>query len=124
MKKILFILFAMMAVQPTVVNAIKIPLIFSIIIGGPGDNHGDTGGNPNPKSPVQAPSISQDGYTLYLYSECEGCTIQLLDENEDAVFVDSIGESQTTFVLPSTLSGTYELQIIRGNITFYCYIEL
>ena len=33
--------------------------------GGPGDNGGDgTGGNSGPKSPVQMPTVVQDGYTL------------------------------------------------------------
>lgn len=124
MKKALFVLCVMMTAISVTVSAVEIPLAFSIIIGGPGDNHGDIGGNPHPRTPIQSPSVSIDGYTLYLYSGCEGCTIQLIDENENFVYVDSIGESQTSLVLPSTLSGTYELQIIQGNITFYCHIEL
>lgn len=124
MRKTFLILFAMMVVTPIIVHAVEIPLAFSIIIGSPGDNHGDIGGNPHPRTPIQSPSVSIDGYTLYLYSGCEGSTIQLLDEDENVVFIDSIGENQTTLVLPSTLSGTYELQIIQGNITFYCHIEL
>ena len=54
----------------------------------------------------------------------EGCTVRLLDEDETVVFSDFIEENQTSIVFPTALSGTYELQIICGSITFYCYIEL
>ena len=77
-----------------------------------------------PKSPILVPVVYLDGHVLSFDESLEGCTVQLLDENENIVFADSIEENQTSVTFPGTLSGTYELQIIRGGITFYCYIEL
>ena len=78
----------------------------------------------HPKSPVLAPCVYQDGNQLTFDAAIEGCIVQLVDENEDVVFSDSIEENQTSLVLPSTLTGTYELQIIQGDYMFYCEIEL
>ena len=80
--------------------------------------------NPLPKSPILIPEVYQENHTLYFDEAIEGCTVLLLDEDEDIVFSDSIDVNQTSLVFPSTLSGTYELQIIQGDIIFYCYIEL
>ena len=79
---------------------------------------------PLPKSPIQIPMVYLDGNVLSFDAALEGCTVQLLDEDEIVVFSDFIEENQTSLVLPSTLSGTYELQIVCGNIIFYAIIEL
>ena len=85
-----------------------------------------TGGEqtPLPKSPILVPVVYLDSNVLSFDESLEGCTVQLLDENENIVFSHSIGENQTSLTFPGTLSGTYELQIICGGITFYAYIEL
>ncbi len=77
-----------------------------------------------PKSPIHIPAVYLDGNVLTFDAALEGCTVQLLDEEETVVFSDSIEENQTSLVLPSALSGTYELQIICGDIMFYAFIEL
>lgn len=79
---------------------------------------------PLPKSPIQIPLVYLDGNVLTFDEALEGTTVQLLDEDENVIFSDSIDVNQTSLVLPSTLSGTYELQIVYGSIIFYCYIEL
>ena len=91
---------------------------------GPGDDNVPIGGNPHPKSPIQIPEVYLDGHILSFDADIEGCTVRLLDEDEYIVFTDFIEENQTSLVLPSTLTGTYELQIVSGNIIFYCEIEL
>ena len=85
-----------------------------------------TGGEHTPpaKSPILVPVVYLDGHILSFDESLEGCTVQLLDENENIVFSHSIEENETSLTFPGTLSGTYELQIVRGGITFYCYIEL
>ncbi|MBQ6189939.1 MAG: hypothetical protein IJK45_07200 [Bacteroidaceae bacterium] len=83
----------------------------------------DAGGKPA-KSPILAPVVYQNGHTLLFDEALDGCVVQLLDEDENVIFTDSIEENQTDLTFPSSLSGTYELQIICGSITFYCYIEL
>lgn len=102
-------------------SIIEKPLNFSIIND---DDHNNTGGSPLPKSPVQIPEVYLDGHTLSFDAAIEGCEVRLLDANENVIFTDFIEENQTLLILPSTLTGTFELQIIRGNIIFYCEIEL
>lgn len=79
---------------------------------------------PFPKSPVQTPEVYLDENVLSFDEAIEGCLVQLVDEDEDVVFADFIDENQTTLTLPSTLTGTYELQIITDSYIFYCEIDL
>ena len=45
-------------------------------------------------------------------------------KNDNMVYSKVIPINTTNLVIPSTLSGEYEIQIIQGNICFYGYIEL
>ena len=92
--------------------------------GGPGNNGGSGGDKPNPKSPVQMPTVVQDGYTLYIISGCTGATLILRDEFETEVYSTQITDETDEIVLPSALSGTYEIRLIRGSQTFVGEIEL
>ena len=76
------------------------------------------------KSPITIPEISLENYTLSFYTPCDGCTLRLLDGNDNVVYSTVIATGTTSLVLPSTLSGEYEIQIIQGNICFYGYINL
>ncbi len=122
MTKKIFLLFALAVVLGTQVAVSSLEeelLTFIIKPTDPGDIH-----SLPTKAPVQFPVVYLTGNVLSFDSAIEGCTIQLLDESETVVFSDFIGENQTSLVLPSTLSGTYELQIVCGNIIFYAIIEL
>ena len=77
-----------------------------------------------PKSPILVPEVYLDGNTLSFDSAIEGCMVQLLDEDEAVVYSSVISVGQTTLVLPSTLLGEFELQIVCGGMIFYCYIKL
>ena len=101
-------------------NLSPLPLCINHV---PGD-HNTSGGNAHPKSPVQIPEVYLDGNTLSFDAAIEGCEVRLLDEDENVIFSDFIAISQTSLILPATLTGTFELQIIRGNFIFYCEIEL
>ena len=78
-------------------------------------------GNPN-KTPILVPEVSIDDYVLTFDDSCLGCELRLVDENDNVVYTTTI--TSNTLVLPSYLSGEYELQIIRGIYCFYGYIEL
>ena len=78
----------------------------------------------NPKSPVVAPTVYIDGNVLTFETSCDGCVLQLVDENEDVVYTIIIPVGTTTLALPSDLEGTFELQIIDGEWMFYADIEL
>lgn len=120
MKK-LFLMFTalMLTVLPviTIMAEEQVPLKVKIIT--TGDNQ-----NQPPKTPILVPVVYLDGNVVSFDESLEGCTVQLLDESENIVFADSIEENQTLVTFPSTLTGTYELEIVRGGITFYAYIEL
>lgn len=79
---------------------------------------------PPQKGPVLVPSVSIEDYTLYFMTPCDGCTLRLLDENDIVVYSTVIPTGTTSLVLPSYLSGEYEIQIVRGNIYFYGCIIL
>ncbi len=77
-----------------------------------------------PKTPVLPPSVSLDDHTLYFNTPCDGCTLKVVDSNDVVVYTTVISTGATFLALPSTLSGEYELQIIRGNYCFWGVIEL
>ena len=79
---------------------------------------------PIEKGPVLVPTVCIEGHTLYFATSCDGCTLRLLDENDAVVYSTVIPTGTTSLVLPSFLSGEYEIQIIQGNLCFYGYITL
>ena len=83
-----------------------------------------TAGSGQHKAPVQVPSVSLDDHTLYFFTPCDGCTLNLVDENDVVVYTLVIPAGTTSLVLPATLSGNFELQIIRGNYCFWGEIML
>ena len=76
-----------------------------------------------PRSPVLAPVFYLDGYTLTASDYTVGSTVELLDANDNVVFSTYIyieGDIQ----LPTTLAGTYTIEVTRGGMTFVGEIEL
>lgn len=82
-------------------------------------------GNDWPRSPIEIPSASIDGHTLYINAHPD-YVLQLVDPSDDSIIYYEMdlpaGTNQT--VLPSTLSGTYEIRLIWGNWYFYGIINL
>ena len=70
------------------------------------------------------PEVDLEDYTLTFYTSCDGCVIRLIDENDVEVYSTVIPTGATSLVLPSYLSGEYEIQIVQGNTYFYGYIDL
>ncbi len=85
-------------------------------------NPDDSNGN-NPRSPILVPVLYIDGYTLTAGDNTLGSTIQLLDENDNVVFSTYVS-IEGDITLPSTLSGTYTIEVIRGSQTFTGAITL
>jgi len=84
-------------------------------------NDGDEGQH---RTPVLIPDVSLDGYSLIFNTPCDGCTLRLLDENDAVVYSTVIPTGTTSLVLPSYLSGEYEIQIIQGYLYFWGFIYL
>ncbi len=74
------------------------------------------------KSPVQLPQVWIEDYTLTFDASCVGCMIEI--EQDGVVvyttFVDLNGE----VTLPSTLSGSLQLVIYRGDQSYTGEFEL
>ena len=79
---------------------------------------------PRPRTPIVMPYILIDGYNLMFGTPCDGCTLQLVNEDGEIEYSVVIPEGTETLALPSDLSGEYELRIIRGQFCFWGYIDL
>lgn len=75
-----------------------------------------------PRTPIEIPEIDIEGYTLTFDSSCHDCTLRIVNAEDEVEYTTII--TSNTLVLPSTLEGQYELQIIRDNWCFYGDIEL
>jgi len=80
----------------------------------PVSNSGEQGGGN--KAPVQLPQVWIEDNVLTFDASCVGCMIEIVQDDEVVytTFVDLNGE----VTLPSTLSGTLQLVIYRGDQTF------
>jgi hypothetical protein len=101
----------------------SVPIILQI-----GWHDPTSGSGELPRSPINPPSASLDDHTLYINSEHPAYTLYLVDttgEEPDVVYQVCIPANVNVVVLPSTLSGTYELQLYDGgDYYFYSEIEL
>ena len=115
----------MLAAMPVVCNASGniVPLLFNISLI-PGDDNGNNGNLGHPKNPIDYPSVAIEGHTLYLYDGCDETTLRLVSSDEIIVFNTVVEEGTSIVNLPATLTGEYRLEIVDGDIIFYCYIEL
>ena len=114
MKKFLFLLMALFAVtSPLYADPTGVPLTVKTL-----PQEGD-----NPRSPIVMPVFYLDGYTLTASSNTVGSTVELLDENDNVVFSTYI-YIEGDINLPTTLCGTYTIEVTRGGITFQGEIEL
>ena len=75
------------------------------------------------RTPSHFPEVYVNGSILIFDTNCDGCPIMLIDSNGEIVYTAVIDESGT-IELPTNLIGTYELQLVRGCITFAGEIEL
>ena len=77
------------------------------------------------KSPFEIPTIIQDDYELSFQSSHSAYTLYIV-ENEVVVYSVAVSSNATSIILPSWLSGEYELQLHPDecNYYFYGYIEL
>ena len=71
----------------------------------------------DPRIPVLVPILYLDGYTLTAGDNTIGSTIQLLDENDNVVFSTYV-YMEGDINLPTTLSGTYTIRVIRDGHIF------
>lgn len=112
-----YFLVAVLALSSVRVSALPAEVILSVDIIDPTDETN----NPH-RNPIPVPEVSIEDYTLFFDTPCDGLELRLVNEDNEVEYITVITGS--TLVLPSYLSGDYELQIISGNIVFYGDISL
>ena len=77
----------------------------------------------DPKSPVLIPTVWQDGYELEIEAPHAEYVLNIVS-GTTVVYTVVVPANVSLVMLPSWLSGIYELQLIQGNLCFYGDIEL
>ena len=114
---LLTFLMTMLPLSSVFVSAAPVWVQLSASYNDPNSNDDDSN-----RSPVLIPEVSLDDHTLTFDDSCIGCTLRLVNAEGEVEYTTVITSS--TLVLPSTLEGEFEIQIIRDNWCFYGYIEL
>jgi hypothetical protein len=76
-------------------------------------------GHSGPYAPARPWYITQDEKVFTLAATPEDYTLVLLDEDGEVIYSDTLISGSTMFVLPSTLSGSYELRLMPLASTYY-----
>ena len=76
------------------------------------------------RNPVDIPTVYINDYTLTFEANHPDYVLYIKDEYETVVYSTVVTSATTEVVLPSTLSGDYEIDLIWGNWCFWGYIEL
>ena len=78
---------------------------------------------PGGKNPIQFPTVWQDGYELEIEAPHAEYVLNIVS-GTTVVYTVIVPANVSLVVLPSWLSGTYELQLIQGDLCFYGDIDL
>ena len=117
MKKLLLFLFAAFILSTDVSAQELVQLTMSIIDEQPGTNG-------FPRTPITAPIVYIDDYTLLFEANHPEYVLNIKDENNVVVYSTVVSTTQTQVVLPSTLSGDYQIELVMGNWLFMGWINL
>jgi len=79
-------------------------------------------GNGYGKSPMRPPVVYLDDHTLSFVAGHPNYTLIIKDEVGNVVYTTTVFSAQTEIVLPSTLSGDYEIQLVMGYWLFTAWI--
>lgn len=85
--------------------------------------YGSTHGG-SPKSPINIWYVNQDGNVMSMHSTPCDYTLTLYDEENNLVYTTFVPAGTIQVVLPSTLSGDYELRFETDTYYYYGFIDL
>lgn len=77
----------------------------------------------NPRTPTLFPTVWQDDYELEIETPHAEYVLNVVS-GTTVVYSVVVPDNVSLVMLPVYLSGTYELQLIQGDLCFYGYIEL
>lgn len=83
-------------------------------------------GNDYPRGPIYIPTASIDDHTFYISDGHPDYVLQLVDPDDEDIVIYQVLVSSgiNSVVLPSTLSGTFVIQLLWSDWRFWGYIEL
>ena len=111
MKKLLLIVFGAFILSTSMSAQVLVPLSVNY-----DDEQPVTNGNP--KTPITAPTVYIDDYTLLFEASHPEYVLYIKDEDGNVVYSTVVSSTQTQVVLPSTLSGNYQIELVMGNWLF------
>jgi len=82
------------------------------------------GTNGFPRSPIEVPLVYIEDYTLSFEFYHPDYTLIIKDEDGTVVYTTTVFSTDTEVILPSTLSGDYEVNLVMGNWLFTGWISL
>jgi hypothetical protein len=118
MKKLLFTVLSAFLLCSTITAMDLIPLTIC-----PYENE-QPGGNDFPKTPITAPKVYIDDYTLLFEANHPEYVLNIKDEGDNVVYTTTVYSTQTQVVLPSILSGDYKIELVMGYRLFKGWINL
>ena len=96
-------------------------VIVELTIQNDGNN---TGSNSMPKTPIDPPDVYLSNHTLYFSGAHADYVLTLLDDQNNTVYQTTVYGTDTEVILPSTLSGTFELRLATDIYVFVGEITL
>ena len=81
-------------------------------------------GHGHPKSSIEVPKVYIEDYTLSFGINHPEYTLIIKDENDNVVYTTTVFSTQNDVILPSTLSGNYQIELVMGNWLFVGEINL
>lgn len=81
-------------------------------------------GNGHGKTSIEVPKVYIEDDTLMFGINHPEYTLILKDENDNVVYTTTVFTTQTDVILPSTLSGDYQIELIMDDWLFVGEISL
>ena len=118
MKKLLLFLFSAFIFSTNVSAQMLVPLTVSI------EDDDMPIGNGQPKTPITVPTVYIDDYTLLFEATHPEYVLRIKDENNIVVYTTVVYSTQTQVILPTSLSGDYQIELVMGYWLFKGWINL
>lgn len=77
-----------------------------------------------PKAPPHVPYVDLNGHSITFADGHEDYSLSIIDEYDNIVYSVIVPSALTTLMLPSTLSGSYQLRLEPDNSSIYFYGSL
>ena len=118
MKKLLLLIVSAFMLSTSLWARILVPLSVGIDI-----DHTPIGNGPG-RGPVEVPLVYIEDNTLTFEVNHPDYTLIIKDGDGEVVYTTTVFATDTEVILPSTLSGDYEINLIMDNWLFTGWIEL